>query len=71
MKYEVWMEGYRCMEGSSKAKYLGKYDTNTFKEACDLSMKEHGYEDWYDEEKLTMWGCKLFDNESDARKNFG
>ena len=24
---------------------------------CDLAIKQHGYESWYNEEHLTMWGC--------------
>jgi hypothetical protein len=25
----------------------------------------------YDEKRNAIWGCRLFDNEADARKDFG
>lgn len=40
----------------------------TFKEACDKYFKD---DPLYDAKNLTYWGCKLFNNEHDARKAFG
>ena len=69
--YEVWMEGFHVMEGRGKATLLGKYEANSFLEACQKAADEHpGYGN-YDKKRNTIWGCRLFDNEFDARKSFG
>ena len=68
---EVWMEGYWCtgMElGPEKASLIGKTKAESFKNACDKLCKDK--ED-YDSERLMIWGCQLYDNETDARKEFG
>lgn len=60
------------MEGGAGAEFLGTVEAETFQEACDKYAVENP--DWassYDSERLTHWGCRLFDNEMDARKAFG
>ena len=43
-----------------------------FKEACDnFAIKDANFKRYYNNSDLTYWGCKLFDNEVDARVNFG
>ena len=72
MKYEIWSEGYRCTGNSSGAIFLGTFEAESFKTACDLlaeNDKEFGR--LYDSERMTFWGCRLFDNEADARELFG
>ena len=75
--YEIWSEGYLCtgVEGNpAKASLLGKVEAESFKDACIklCSPKEfqarHGR---FDPERLSVWGCRLFDNEKAARKSFG
>lgn len=73
-KYNIWMQGYLCsgMEGiPEKATYKGEFEVNSFKEACDMWSKTLKEPHYYNSEYLTYWGCKLFDNEVDARKSFG
>lgn len=67
-KFNVWSEGYRCTGGYGTAYFHGSVFANSFKEACEKIFEK---EQTYNKEKNTLWGCKLFDNESDARKNFG
>jgi hypothetical protein len=40
----------------------------SFEEACEKMMKNSEY---FDRKSLTFWGCRLYDNERDARKGFG
>lgn len=72
MKYEVWCEGYRIMSGYSDANFLGACDAENFSEACHKVLRRRGMDDFnFNPERLTYWGCKLFDNEKDARETFG
>jgi len=71
MKYSVWMEGYSIMEGNSDARHLGDYEANSFFEACKLAADDYSNFGKYYPEDNTIWGCRLFDNEKDARKSFG
>ena len=71
MKYSVWMEGFHIMEGHGLAEYLGDYEANSFLEACKLAADDHPGYGGYNPEYNTIWGCRLFDNEEDARRSFG
>ncbi len=75
--WEIWTEGYLIsgMEGIPEpAKKIGEIEAETFQQACDAIcsstawQKSHGN---YNRDKLTVWGCRLFDNEADARRLFG
>lgn len=68
MKYQVWVEGFQATGDYAHAHFLGEVEANTFKEACMKLLKDDVY---FNVEVLTVWGCKLYDNEKDARKNFG
>lgn len=76
-KYDIWMQGYCCsgMEGiPAKAEFLSSVEAHTFQEAVDYFFynTDHDYElSEYDSESLRHWGCKIFDNEADARRKFG
>jgi len=68
-EYEIWSEGYQATGDSSGACFHGKVLATSFKEAC---IKHFGINNiYFDEDRLSFWGCKLFDNEIEARKNFG
>lgn len=66
--YEIWSEGYRITGNSSGATYHGTEKASSFAEACDKFFIEDEY---YRSSTLTYWACRLFDNEEDARKNYG
>lgn len=72
------MEGAGTMEGGFLASYIGEFEANSIEEAKDMAgisietkEKEAGGFYKYDREYKSFWGCRLFDNETDARKSFG
>ena len=68
--YEVWMEGYVISGNRSDARLIGVGEADTFLDACDKVCS--GKEDFYSREpQPSLWMCRLFDNEADARKTFG
>ena len=72
--WEIWSEGYIATGNCSTATYHGSIEASTFQEACDKfskQLKNYEFFKYYDSKSLTYWGCKLFDNENDARKYFG
>lgn len=66
--FEIWAEGYRATGDSCPARYIGLVQGATLQEACRRHFKGHPN---YDKERNTLWGCRLFDNETDARRSFG
>jgi len=69
--FEIWQEGFliQGMGGqSTRASYIGRFKADTFQEAC---VKAFGENEYFSPEHLTFWGCKLYDNEEEARKAFG
>jgi N6-adenosine-specific RNA methylase IME4 len=67
-QYEVWSEGFRATGEHGRAQQHGKVRALSFKDACHGVFSGDGD---FDEDKMTYWGCKLFDNERDARRAFG
>jgi hypothetical protein len=74
MTYEIWSEGFRATGESGEARLEGIIEADTFLEACDklAAIKEWdkrpGY---YNRDHLTVWGCRLFTSEGEARRSFG
>ena len=69
-EWEVWMEGYTVSGAFEKARFYGKFKAPTFRDAC-LECFKNDPENYFNKKDLTYWGCKLHDNETDAKKNFG
>lgn len=67
-RWEIWREGYRVTGNEATAEKVGEEEAETFAEAC---AKLYEGIDTFNSVRLTDWGCRLFDNENDARKNFG
>jgi hypothetical protein len=71
-RFEIWAEGYRASGDSAPAHLVGTSYGKSFKEAVeryadsDISFRMN-----YDPDKMTHWGCNLFDNETDAKKVYG
>lgn len=65
-KWQVWMESYCGLEKHCPVRLLGEVECQTFECACHVVA---GCMEAWDPEDLTVWGCKLFDNEQDARKS--
>ena len=69
--YEIWAEGFVATGENGPADLLGINSGFTFKEACiNLAARKKEFARYFDPERLTYWGCRLFDNEADARKSF-
>jgi hypothetical protein len=71
-KYEIWCEGFLMTGGGGKAFKFGDAKGVDFLDAC----KNYFAENPSDNFRITngepiWWGCRLFDNEKDARKSFG
>lgn len=72
--HEIWVEGYCASGDRANARLLGRVEAATFAEACDKLcapadwQKQNGN---YDRQRGTVWGCRLFNNEADARRAFG
>lgn len=72
-EYDVWIEGHQATGDSSTASKLGTFEASSFRVACIAwaSTLDPDGQELFDQEALTYWGCRLFDNEQDARKAFG
>jgi hypothetical protein len=70
MKYEIWAEGFwvQGQDTPSGAYYYGSVEAPSFQEACDIRFVDEAL---YNRKTLSIWGCALFDNEKEARINFG
>lgn len=72
IQYAIWAEGYNATGQRSGAIYLGSGTGKNFKEAClHFARMAPDFNKHFDAERMTYWGCKLFDNEADARKSYG
>lgn len=65
-KFSVWREGYSVTGASDHARYLGTFEAETFEMACQIAGA-----DGANGGLPSVWGCRMFDNEVDARKAFG
>jgi len=70
MMFEIWSEGFSAtgQSGSAIRHGQGCVKAKSFKAAC---AKFFGANRYFNREKMTYWGCRLFDNEKEARKSFG
>ena len=75
--HNIWMEGYLTngMDNTpSRAICLGSIKAKTFEEACNIMCSPRSWQNAngnYNKENKTVWGCRLFDNEAEARRSFG
>ena len=72
--FEIWMEGYAATGERAEASRIGNYTAETFDEAVLLYMKDNPNTvefDRFGKGKHSIWACRLYDNEIDARKSFG
>ena len=74
--YDLWMEGYAATGTSSDASFIGTFEANSFLEACDKwastltdEQRRLYYEPYLG--RPAYWGCRIFDNEIEARRSFG
>jgi len=71
----IWAEGYLAtgMEGiPARAMKLGAIEATTLREACEKMAKDNPeFKRLWCPDRMTYWGCRLFDNETDARRFLG
>ena len=69
---EVWCEGFSATGQSGPATFWGSTLARDFPEACKkLAVQKPKFKDYFDPEHMTWWGCRLYDNATDARRSFG
>jgi hypothetical protein len=72
--YNIWMEGYVITGQKDSARLLGTVEADTFEEACDKLCSPIEWQERngsYSKENKTVWGCRLFPDETRARASFG
>lgn len=73
--HDIWMEGYLAsgMDGiPAHASFEGCYPGETFAEACQAwANAKSERAQYFDADRLSYWGCRLFPTEEKARKQFG
>lgn len=71
--FNIWCEGYCATGQSSEAQFMGTFEADSFKEACQKLYESMSPNDqsYFSSDKMRIWGCRLFDNEIDARRSFG
>jgi len=77
-KIEIWMEGYSATGEHSDANKIYESATAIDFDSAILeymqSNSRHGIDERTSqtgEKYYSIWACRLFDNEADARKSFG
>ncbi len=70
--WQIWSEGYAVTGQAGKAHLHGETEAETFNDAClTLAKRDGKFAKYFDPQRMTFWGCRLFDNEAEARKSFG
>lgn len=70
--YDVWVEGYSATGNRGRAQFLGTMPGKSFEDACRRAVIAIGFEmSYYDPVANKYLGCRMFDNETDARKSYG
>ena len=67
--WDIWVEG---SDRATPASFVGTAEGNTFSAACHAWYRKNPEQaKFFSLDRLTYWGCRLYDNEADARKAFG
>ena len=69
-RFDVWSEGCAGTGNNCKAWYLGSFAADSFNLACEKASEKHNMTDSFNKKHLTIWGCRLFNNEAEARQSF-
>lgn len=73
----LWIEGYAATGDGGPAQYLGEYEGEYFEAVAKWAIEKNSRQEWgtlrYDTDTKvwSAWGCRIFDNESEARSAFG
>ena len=79
--HQLWQEGYAITGNRDSAQCLGNYEADTFNEAVERYVQQREKTDWPDIRKPggyafangthCIWGCRIYDNEAQARQSLG
>ncbi|MCH7381195.1 hypothetical protein [Acinetobacter higginsii] len=72
--YQVWLEGYAATGEQQPAQFVGVVNADNFENAIEILLKQKEWDmKFFNIVRGTpvYWGCRFFDNETDARKSFG
>jgi hypothetical protein len=71
--FQIWAEGYQATGEHAPARLVGTQTAYSFHDACvkQYEAAEHHSKTYWNSDRTAIWGCRLFDNEADARKSFG
>ncbi|GAB6989532.1 hypothetical protein [Paenibacillus pini] len=70
--YDIWSEGYVATGGSGRVYYHGYSSGESFKEACvNFARENNEFNKYFDAERMSFWGCKLYSSSSDASASYG
>jgi hypothetical protein len=70
--WEIWSEGFSATGQHGTAQCFGTFQAETFKDACQQWVDaDASRARVFKKDQLTFWGCRLFDNEAEARLRFG
>ena len=69
-EYHIWCEGFSISGAYAKAEYIGCELGVSFSDAVRAYFAKYSNRD-FNSENLTVFGCRLFQSEEDARKSFG
>jgi len=70
-EFDVWSEGFRATGDSAPAHFHGVVEAPTFDDACDIVGAQPNWKRYYNSTQKTIYACKMFDNEADARRRYG
>ena len=75
-RIQVWMEGFIIQGNSGGASLVGTYEASDFDDAVkqyneDYKVDAHHLPADKRGDHWSIWGCRLYDNEADARRSFG
>lgn len=73
-QFTVWSEGYAATGDSNTAHRIGTVYATSFLEACAMLHRSKGGDaqlGHFTQDPPAFWGCRLYDNEADARRSFG
>jgi hypothetical protein len=70
-EWEIWSEGYITTGEHGLATFEGRANGETFEEACINLLGDKLDKNKDGSPKLSIWACRLFPTEHEARASFG
>lgn len=72
MRIEIWREGFQASGDYGLAGFVATVEAADLQDACDkYAAANPEFAKYYRAQPPAYWGCRLFDNEHEARERFG